>query len=85
MLTVVSVALMPSSIGCGICVSVSWNTFFYGYSKKKIKLFLLKTILKLPLIANIHKKFTLKSPEMRFVFQIILNLQKIQNKQKNEF
>ena len=37
---------------------------------------MLKTILKLPLIANIHKKLTLKSPEMRFVFKIILNLQR---------
>ena len=90
--------------------------------QKKIKTFLLKIILKLPLIANLHKKFTLKlvtrneicfqnyiklttdskqikililnnfalcqnyyfkkkSPEMRFVFKIILNLQKTQNKQ----
>ena len=90
--------------------------------QKKIKTLLLKIILKLPLIANLHKKFNLKlvtrneicfqnyikftknpktkililnnftirqnyyfkkkSPEMRFVFKIILNLQKIQNKQK---
>jgi hypothetical protein len=48
--------------------------------KKKLT-FLLKIILKLPLIANLHKQLTLKSPEMRFVFKIILNLQKIQNKQ----
>jgi hypothetical protein len=50
--------------------------------KKKKLTFLLKIILKLPLIANLHKQLTLKSPEMRFVFKIILNLQKIQNKQK---
>ena len=55
--------------------------------QKKIKTFLLKIILKLPLITNLHKKnyyFKKKSPEMRFVFKItcILNLQKIQNKQK---
>jgi hypothetical protein len=91
--------------------------------QKKNKTFLLKIILKLPLIANLHKKFNLKlvtrneicfqnyikftknpkqtkililnnftirqnyyfkkkSPEMRFVFKIISNLQKIQNKQK---
>jgi hypothetical protein len=49
--------------------------------KKKKLTFLLKIILKLPLIANLHKQLTLKSPEMRFVFKIILNLQKIQNKQ----
>jgi hypothetical protein len=50
--------------------------------QKKIKTFLLKIILKLSLIANLHKQLTLKSPEMRFVFKIILNLQKIKNKQK---
>ena len=56
--------------------------FLWIFKKKKNLTFWLKTILKLPLIANIHKKLTLKSPEMRFVFKIILNLQKIQNKQK---